>query len=86
MKASLTNYKGIQFIQISSLPAEQRKIISTTINHKLIITILKETELLNDCLQYQHYLAWYENIYKRMNQEKTIEVSAPVGTMSLAFK
>ncbi len=86
MRASSMNYKGIQYVQISSLPVEQKKMILTSINQKLIITILKKAELLHDCLQYQHYLAWYENVFSAMKQENTIESRAAVPSLTFAFK
>ncbi|MBS1952162.1 MAG: hypothetical protein OJF59_001141 [Cytophagales bacterium] len=64
MKVPAQNFKGIEYVQISSLPKEQEKLIWKSISYKSIIIILKEKELINDCLQYQHYLFWYENVYK----------------------
>ncbi len=87
MKVSSENYKGIEYIRISSLPADQKKNIYNSLNHKLIINILKDNFLLNDCLQYQHYITWYENIYKAMAQEKiTAEVPVNSPALTLAFK
>lgn len=86
MRATAENYKGIEYIRISSLPAEQKKNIYQSLNHKLIINILKEKSLLNDCLQYQHYITWYENVYKTTVQEKPVEVHAHSPILTLAFK
>jgi hypothetical protein len=86
MRASSESYKGIEFIRISSLPMDQKNHIYKTVNHKLIINILKDNSLMNDCLQYQHYLTWYENIYKIMVQERSVEVPAHSRMLTLAFK
>ncbi len=86
MKAASENYKGIEYIQISSLPTEQQKHILKTINKKLVITILKGDTLLNDCVQYQHYLMWHETIFKLAASEKPDEVRMPQQEITLAFQ
>lgn len=63
MKAAAESYKGIHYIQISSLPLIQKNEILKSLNSKLIIKILKNDHLLRDCVQYQHYEFWYENIF-----------------------
>ncbi|MBS1557883.1 MAG: hypothetical protein JST69_04070 [Bacteroidetes bacterium] len=64
MKVPAEYFKGIEYVQISSLPKEQKQFICESISYKSIITILKEKELITNCLQYQHYLSWYENVYR----------------------
>jgi len=86
MKVSSENYKGIEYIRISSLPVDQKKFIYKSLNHRLIINILKENALMNDCLQYQHYITWYENIYKIAAQERNAGVPAHSPVLTLAFK
>jgi hypothetical protein len=72
MLAASEIYKGIKFVRISSLPPEQKDGIWQSINHNSVIKILKDQTLLNDCLQYTHYVAWYENIYKPTKQGKVL--------------
>jgi hypothetical protein len=86
MRVAAEKYKGIEYIRISSLPVNQKEHLFKSLNHRLIINILKDNSLLNDCLQYQHYITWYENIYKAMTQEKPIEVHANFQVLTLAFK
>lgn len=86
MKVPSENYKGIEYIRISSLPADQKNYIYKSLNHKLIINILKDNSLMNDCLQYQHYITWYENIYKTLAQERTVEAHKDSPVLTLAFK
>ena len=93
MRVPAESYKGIEYIRISSLPLDQKKDLYKSLNHKLIINILKDDSLLNDCLQYQHYITWYENIYrpevqvnKTANQEKLIEVPSKSPVLTLALK
>jgi hypothetical protein len=86
MRVTSENYKGIEYIRISSLPVDQKKYLYNSLNHKLIINILKDNSLMNDCLQYQHYVTWYENIYKVMVQERSVEAPANSSALTLAFK
>ena len=86
MRVASENYKGIEFVQISSLPVEQKEIMVRSINHKMIITILKNDILLHNCLQYQHYTTWYENVFIPIRREKTSEVKIPSPSLALAFK
>ena len=79
-------YKGIEYVRISSLPMDQKAHLHISLNRKLIINILKDESLLIDCLQYQHYLTWYENIYKTAIEGKAIEVPAKSPVFTLAFK
>ena len=58
------NYKGIDFIRVSKLPEDQRNLIVKTISADQIIKILKEKELIVDCIQYEHYMVWYKHMYQ----------------------
>jgi hypothetical protein len=86
MRAQSENFRGIEYIQISRLPVDQKNYIWESINQKLIISILKDDSLLNDCLQYQHYITWYENIFKAIGQEKALDIKVPHPTFTLVFK
>jgi hypothetical protein len=86
MTISSENYKGIEYVRISSLPLDQKKHLYESFNRKLIINILKGDSLMNDCLQYQHYITWYENIYKATVQERTVKVPTNSPVLTLAFK
>lgn len=79
VKAIAEDFKGITYVRISSLPEEQRASIATSFNSNLVIKILKEGEVLTDCLQYDHYVAWYENIYR---SKSTIEIKTKVEEAS----
>ncbi len=54
----LENFKGIEFVRISSLPAEQKEKIWQSFQHDKIIKIVKDKTLLNDCILYNDYLSW----------------------------
>jgi hypothetical protein len=60
MKASVENYKGIDFVRISSLPEDHQRMIWLSEYKNYVIKILRGKELINDCLSYADYGKWYE--------------------------
>ena len=64
MIAAIENYKGIEFVRISTLPEEQKRMLWTSAYQHKIIKILRDKELLSDCLLYDNYVEWYERCYK----------------------
>ena len=54
----LENFKGIEFVRISSLPEDQKEKIWQSFQQDKIIKIVKDQALLNDCILYQDYLSW----------------------------
>ena len=85
MKVNVENYRGIEFVRISSLPADQKEMIWHSLNTQKVIKILRDNELLNDCIQYGVYLDWYRQMYsKRMQKDELpFELSQE---FKLAFK
>jgi hypothetical protein len=53
------HFKGISFVRISSLPAEQKVKIRESFDRELIVKILRDNSLINDCIVYADYLNWY---------------------------
>jgi len=78
MLATEENYRGINFVRISSLPTEQKKKIRQTVSHDLIIKIKKGDSLLTDCIQYNHYVSWYENNFRVERESKLAEVELSI--------
>lgn len=64
MKAETKLYKGIEYVQVNLLPAEQQNIISQTLSNKLYIKILIDGKIIGNCLQYKDYELWYNNVYR----------------------
>jgi hypothetical protein len=62
MKAFFENYKGIEFVRISSLPEDQKKAFWNSFDRHKIIKIMRNQELLNDCIQYNDYQEWFNRI------------------------
>lgn len=85
MKAKAKTFKGIDYVQLSELPLEQRQILSNTINRKIIIKILVSGKILNDCIQFKDYISWYENIYKLQKIDSVYQTVA-IGSMAEAIE
>ena len=85
MKVKLETYKGIEFVRISSLPADQKNVIRSFFKAQKIIKILRGSELLNDCLQYEDYQDWY-NRYKAATKTGVSGSDEFSKELKLAFK
>jgi hypothetical protein len=68
MKIASEIYKGIEFVRISSLDANEKMSIWQTIEREKIIKILRDNELLSDCIQYHDYVSW-----TKKNQNHSME-------------
>ena len=78
------SYKGIEFVRISALPEEERATIHKTVDQSKIIKILRDKELLSDCIQVRDYQEW-----KGARTQQVISstaTSAAVQELKLAFK
>ena len=64
MKVNSTIYKGIEYVQLSTLPPEQKEKLLQTINHDLFIKILVHGKLVVNCLLFKDYEVWFENVYR----------------------
>ncbi len=60
MRVESENYKGIEYVRVSNLPADQKEKIRTSLPKDKLIKILKDSNLIEDCIQYTDYLAWFE--------------------------
>ncbi|GHM99937.1 hypothetical protein WSM22_14270 [Cytophagales bacterium WSM2-2] len=84
MLVASENYKGIKFVRISSLPVEQKNLIWKSVNTNLVIKILKDDTLLNDCLQYNHYATWYENFFKTTLRPESVQIEHAADSFKIA--
>ena len=58
-KLSICTYKGIEYIQLSTLPAIQADSLRQTLNERTLIKILVDDVILNDCVLYSAYEKWF---------------------------
>jgi hypothetical protein len=63
MKVKSTIYKGIEYVQINTLPKEQMDSLMRTINRELLIKILIDDKLVGNCLQFKDYESWFDLVY-----------------------
>ena len=64
MKVKSSVYKGIEYIQINSLPLDQKTRILETVNSELLIKILADGKVIGNCLQFKDYEFWFDNVYQ----------------------
>jgi hypothetical protein len=51
-------YRGIEFVRIAAMPTEVRNTFQATFDRAKIIKILREKELLTDCILYTDFVRW----------------------------
>jgi hypothetical protein len=78
MLADPEHFKGISFVRISSLPAEQKSKIRENFDRELIVKILRDNSLINDCIVYTDYLNWYR---AHRHQPLQIQAGKPMPVM-----
>lgn len=81
----LENFKGIEFVRISSLPEDQKEKIWQSFQQDKIIKIVKDHSLLNDCILYQDYVSWLNQYAPAMASTDSVKAPKSVFT-KLAFK
>ncbi len=79
-------YKGIEFIRLAQLPPEEREKIFQTIEREKIIKILKDKELLSDCIQVADYQLWLQSQAKQVAETKEVVQTVAAEKLKLAFK
>jgi hypothetical protein len=63
MKAKAKYYKGIEFIVVSDLPAEQQELLEQKNIER--IKILMEGKIVGNCVSYKDYTDWFHSIFKQ---------------------
>lgn len=85
MKAISSIYKGIEYVQISTLPVDQRERLLRTINAELLIKILVDGKVIGNCLQFKDYDCWFDNVYRpSLSESKPARVRESARTNELA--
>ena len=60
-KSPVKIYKGIEYVRLSELPtAQARSLESWAVGREVLIKILIDKEIQEDCIQYRHYSEWFE--------------------------
>ncbi len=84
MRAVAENYKGIEFVRISSLSEAQKNIFWQSFDKNKIIKILKNNSLLNDCIQYHDYTEWLNKNFKQEIAPSQPSVALPHQVLKVA--
>ena len=63
MKAKAQIYRGIEFINVSDLPANQQLLLRR-MQEPERIKILMDGKILENCIQYGEYTHWFNSVYK----------------------
>jgi len=85
MGATSENFKGIEFVRISSLPDEQKEKIWTSFHQDKIFKIVKDQSLMNDCILYRDYVSWLEQQHTPTSRPALPKANQSIFT-KLAFK
>lgn len=86
MGAKIEQYKGIEFVRISSMPREQQLKVWESFDREKIIKIVTQESLMNDCIQYSDFASWQSTQANISRQPSTAQepIGSPLG--KLAFK
>lgn len=79
MKAKAKFYRGIEFISVSDLPADQQLLLQYA-HEPDRIKILMDGKILNNCIQYKEYMGWYATVY-----ERSVSATKPKAIQEEAF-
>jgi hypothetical protein len=62
-------YRGISFIRTATLPPGMRRTFYATFDTRKMIKILRDKELLNDCVLYADFVSWQQAKAVKPEQE-----------------
>jgi hypothetical protein len=84
MKVRSKNYKGIEFVQLTDLPKEQKEKISESLSEDSLIKILMNEIVVSNCIQYKEYELWFDNVYRPHKSAPALKLerrAEPVGVV-----
>jgi hypothetical protein len=76
MKGAVKIYKGIEFVLVEELSAQQQLALknNTAVER---IKILIDGQIVSNCIQYQHYVSWYAATFEDSILTSTSKITAP---------
>lgn len=78
MKVQATIFKGIEFVNLQDLPADQQTLLRHN-NEVERIKILIDGKVNNNCIQYKDYSYWYSRVYLQSIDAVESPVKIPVN-------
>jgi len=64
MKVKPRLYRGIEFVCVGELPADQQTLLQSSYSYPERINILLEGKITRNCIQYTVYSDWYARVFK----------------------
>lgn len=65
MKVSSKIYKGIEYVRLIDLPADQVEKFALSMNEDSIIKIMIDGTIVKDCVVYREYETWFDSTYPK---------------------
>ena len=62
IKLNKKTYRGIEYVNLKSLSAEQSTSLRQSLTNRTLINILQNEVVVSDCILYSAYEAWYDSI------------------------
>jgi hypothetical protein len=86
MGLTVEQFRGIQFVRISSMSKDQQEQVWNSFDRDKIIKIVKEQSLLNDCILFSDFTAWQANSPKPTVEHIPNQPAYQATVGKLAFK
>ncbi len=64
MKAAAKTYRGIEFVGVGELAAQQQSALQANTSIERI-KILIDGKIVSNCIQYAHYVKWYADTFEK---------------------
>lgn len=77
MKPTPKIYKGIEYIQLSDVPDQERQILENSFHRSQFIKILIDNKVVDRCILYKDYLRWVEQYIPAQGERATVSVTEP---------
>ena len=78
-KISIRIYKGIEYVQLSALPAAQAESLKQTLNERTLIKILMDDVILHDCVLYSAYENWFASNIEEVKEPVIPQSKTAIG-------
>ncbi|MBX2944558.1 MAG: hypothetical protein KF725_01895 [Cyclobacteriaceae bacterium] len=57
-------YRGIEYVRVDDLPAEQQALLQMSFTYPERISILIDGKIIRNCIQYEPYTEWYTHVFQ----------------------
>jgi hypothetical protein len=82
MKANSQIFKGIEYVQLNTLPNDQQSKIRETLNRNFLIKILIDGKVIGNCVLYKDYEFWYDSIFNPSSVNIAVAKSTSFDTVT----